>query len=80
MSARIVDQHGRIGVVTEDRGDMVFARPEAVDYVISDRHGVTGAQGAQLITSTAWSRHPDGTLSGLWYDSPLHANLAARLA
>ncbi len=68
---RIKDENGRIGVVTSETDGGVFAKPEGVPYKIGDKEGVTGVANAVLITATHWDRHADGSLHGMWYDSPL---------
>jgi hypothetical protein len=74
---RIKDENGRIGIVTSETATGVFAKPENVPYKIDDKDGITGVANAILITATHWSRQPDGTLHGLWFDSPLHTFLTA---
>lgn len=59
MTTQIKDTTGRIGTVTEDRGDVLFARPAGSQHLDGN-----------IITSTAWHVTADGTLRGLWYDSP----------
>ncbi len=63
----IIDETGRRGVVDEDRGDGLFARPLGTPYLLDATMPGVGA--ATLITTTWWARRPDGTLRGLWYDS-----------
>lgn len=75
---QIKDQNGRVGTVTEDRGDVLFAKPEGIEYVVKDDAGITGVPNAEIITATAWCVQPDGSLVGLWYDSPLHTSLRAQ--
>lgn len=64
MAIRIKDEAGRIGVVIEDRGDSVFARPEGAPSHAGyrERNGV-------INTLTAWHRQGDGSFLGMWYDS-----------
>lgn len=73
---RIVDNNGRIGVITEVRETCVFARPMPHNNrEISDLPGVGRAV---VITPTAWVVRQDGSLEGLWWDSPLGERLSAR--
>ena len=67
---RIIDDKGRIGEVTEDRGHGLFAKPAGVPYRVdaAEKVGMPG----ELITATFWHRAEDGSLEGCWYDSPLH--------
>ena len=67
----IQDRRGRIGDITEERGDGVFAKPHGAHYIVDDYNGTTGVPGARLITATWWMCQLDGTLRGLWADSPL---------
>lgn len=76
----IIDNDGRRGVVIEERERGLFARPEDVPDLIADKDDITGVAGAQLETATWWSKQPDGTVIGKWYDSPLHASIPARRA
>ncbi len=76
---KIIDDRGRIGAVTSETDAGVFARPEGIPYTIGDKDGVTGIANATLITATHWTRHLDGTLHGIWYDSPLHDFRTARI-
>lgn len=69
---KIIDENGRIGVVTQQlEGGSVFAKPEGTQYIINDDEGVTGISGAKLITATYWTLQPDERLHGLWHDSRL---------
>lgn len=67
---RIIDDAGRIGDVTEDRGHGLFAKPAGVPYRVdaAEKVGMPG----ELITATFWHRAKDGSLEGSWYDSPPH--------
>ena len=76
---RIKDENGRIGVVTSERQDGYFVRPEDVPYKIGDQDGITGVANAILITATYWSRQPNGILHGLWFDSRLGDFRTARI-
>jgi hypothetical protein len=74
----IVDQNGRKGIVVEKRDHGVFAKPEeAPAYVESGP--LTGVEG-KAMTHTFWHFEDDGTLRGLWYDSPLNGFVTAHLA
>jgi len=76
---KIIDENGRIGVVTSETDGGVFAKPEGVPYKIGDKNGVTGVANAVLITATHWAIRPDGTLHGLWFDSHLGDFRTARV-
>jgi hypothetical protein len=76
---RIKDQNGRIGTVTSETDGGFFAKPEGVPYKMGDKDGITGVSNAVLITATHWHRETDGTLTGLWFDSPLHTHLTATI-
>lgn len=76
---RIKDETGRIGVMTRETPTGYFAKPECVPYKIGDKEGITNVANAVLITATHWHREPDGKLTGLWYDSPLHTCLTATI-
>lgn len=69
----IKDVNGRVGQVTEIRETGVFARPQNVPYIVNDSKGLTFVAGAKLITATFWTKQPDGSYQGLWFDSPLGA-------
>lgn len=60
----IIDSNGRRGIITERRSGGVFARPAEMPP------SVDFARGAKLTTATFWTTQPDGTLRGLWADSP----------
>jgi hypothetical protein len=68
---KIIDERGRIGTVTSETDGGFFAKPEGVPYKIGDKDGVTGVANAVLITATHWSKQPNGTLHGMWFDSRL---------
>lgn len=63
MVGRLIDSNGRVGIVDQVRDTGVFAHPAGVDYVIR-------RDGSDCMTATFWSRQEDGSLRGLWYDSP----------
>ena len=74
---QIIDENGRIGIVTLEVEDGVFAKPEgAPDQV--DSGPIVGVTG-RAITSTKWHAKPDGSLRGLWYDSPPNKLVTAHL-
>ena len=79
MGPKIIDSNGRIGIVTEDRGDGVFARPETVPYTVESAGLVAGVSQGTAITATWWAKQEDGTYSGLWYDDPMHTERTASL-
>lgn len=74
MTTHIIDSAGRRGIITERRARGVFARPEEMPASV----GFT--RGAKLTTATFWTEQPDGTLRGLWVDSPLGGFVSANLA
>ena len=74
---KIIDQNGRIGDVTQERENGVFAKPEGIPYEIKGDN-LTGIDNSSLITATWWERLPDGSLSGLWFDSPVNGFLNAK--
>jgi len=74
---KIIDENGRVGVVTLEREDGVFAKPEGTpDHV--DSGPIVGVTG-KAITSTKWHAKPDGSLRGLWYDSRPNGFVTAHL-
>lgn len=74
---RIVDNNGRIGVVTDVRETCIFARP--IHHKHREISDLPGVGRAIVITPTAWVVRQDGSLEGLWWDSPLGERLLARL-
>ena len=76
---QIIDENGRIGDVTEERENVIFAKPVGIDYLIRDIAMITGITGATLITATSWARETDGTYRGLWFDSPHNGFVTARI-
>jgi len=66
----IIDSNGRRGqaYTTEYHPGTVWARPL----------GSAGLDG-NIITDTAWAIQPDGSLRGLWYDSPHGAFVTATI-
>ena len=79
----LIDQNGRLGLITETRTHdgrpMYFARPVNVPYVVKDTDGRTCVAHAEIITVTAWYTQPDGSLHGLWWDSPPSGFVAAQI-
>lgn len=67
----ITDSTGRIGVVIDDRGDVLFAVPLGSRGIIDAIHPGVGR--AKYITATAWHKQPDGSYRGIWFDAPTHA-------
>jgi hypothetical protein len=67
----IIDERGRIGIVTSHTDAGVFAAPLGTPYKIKDKERVTGVGNAILLTPTYWHREPDGSYTGKWYDSRL---------
>lgn len=66
MENTIQCANGRVGEIVEDRGHCVFARPlDAPQHV--------GYLGGVLNTLTCWDRQPNGSLHGMWFDSPYNA-------
>jgi hypothetical protein len=72
--SHIIDNAGRIGIITEQRDNGVFARPADMPAAV-DCGG-----GSKLITATYWAEQSDGTLRGLWCDSKPHGFTTAQAA
>jgi hypothetical protein len=72
---KIIDSAGRIGRITEDRGDCVFAIPDDLPQSIDGIYPGVGK--ATFMTATAWYKQSDGGYTGLWFDSPMHTRLRA---
>lgn len=71
----IIDSNGRIGVVIEDRGDVLFAIPLGTKDTIDVAHPGVGR--AKYMTATAWHKQLDGSYRGGWYDAPLGTPFAS---
>lgn len=67
----ITDSTGRIGVVVEDRGDVLFAVPLGSAELVDAIHPGVGR--AKYMTATAWHKQADGSYKGVWFDAPMHA-------
>jgi len=78
INNQIEDTNGRIGIIVEDRGHGVFARPTGIDPVIRDNTGITGVSGASITTATYWSG-VGNTLRGLWWDSSCNSFVCAMI-
>lgn len=61
---KIIDNQGRIGVITAERAEGVFAKPEGVAYEISAEGGIPGDSGPG--TATPWNAQPGLTKAGLF--------------
>ena len=73
----LIDHNGREGIVVEQRERGVFARPiDAPAYVESGP--LVGVEG-KAMTQTFWSYQEDGSLKGLWYDSPINEFVIAQI-
>jgi len=74
VGQKLVDQNGRVGIVTEVRdhafGDSgLFARPESDPYKVQDEAGEkTGVRNSQIISATWWTIQEDGAYRGKWWD------------
>lgn len=68
---KIIDEHGRVGIVDQMRDTGVFAHPEGVDYVIR-------RDGSDYMTTTYWTWQSDGTLHGRWFDTQAGTFISAR--
>jgi hypothetical protein len=69
VSDRIIDQDGRIGVITNIRpydDNIVWVRPETHAY--KTMHAIPGLGSQITIIATSWHIKPDGTLVGDWFD------------
>ena len=77
MSQTIIDENNRKGTVVETREGGVFARPEGVPAHVEAKSFV-GMEG-KAKTETFWSYQADGSLRGLWYDSPINGFMTAKL-
>jgi hypothetical protein len=64
----ITDNNGRTGIVTDDRGDVLFAVPLGSRGTIDGIHPGVGR--AKYMTATAWHKQPDGSYRGIWFDDP----------
>ena len=52
--------------------NLIFARPDGAPTELE-------AGNARLLTVTAWRRQPDGSLRGVWYDSPYGGLVTAHI-
>jgi hypothetical protein len=68
---KIIDEHGRVGIVDQVRDTGVFVHPEGEDHIIS-------RDGSDYMTTTYWTRQEDGSLRGLWFNSAPGAFVTAR--
>jgi hypothetical protein len=66
----IIDSNGRrgVGYTTPYHPGIIWARPEG-----------RGQLDGNCMTDTSWSIQPDGSLRGLWYDSPHGAFVSAKI-
>ena len=71
---RIRDENGVIGIAFANPyyPNLIFARPDGAPAELE-------AGNARLLTSTAWRRQPDGSLRGVWYDSPYGGLVTAHI-
>lgn len=74
----IVDNDGRVGVITEVREDGVFARPANMHYREDAAGLVPGISGGTAITATWWQLEEDGTCTGYWCNDSLGTMRTAR--
>jgi len=81
----IIDETGRIGLITSETDTGVFVRPADTEYKISVNDAPANVQAAVpvakaiIMTATHWTLQPDGKYAGMWYDSPLHTRLIAEM-
>ena len=71
---RIRDENGVIGIAFANPyyPNLIFARPDGAPTELE-------AGNARLLTVTAWRRQPDGSLRGVWYDSPYGGLVTAHI-